>query len=165
MSHSFSLHLQQARQQASAGNLVSLRSLAELQRIQGLTSNELLDLSSFLQAFGLLSLATSYLEKFVEIAQSDLRGKINPAGMRSDAGKHALSHQIYVELQEQLPDHPIVRRNALAALEHAPDMTDEERVEQATRWGDWAIWRAAGYRARPAVVPLGSRALRIGYVS
>jgi predicted O-linked N-acetylglucosamine transferase (SPINDLY family) len=38
-------------------------------------------------------------------------------------------------------------------------------MEQATAWGDWATAKAGGPHPRPTQPPLGSRPLRVGYVS
>jgi len=125
----------------------------------------LLDTGVLLSGYGFLTDARACYEKAQNLAPTDLRAQVNLANLARDAGKHGEARRLYTELLRQLPDHPVIRRNALTSLEYDPDVLDAERLAQAQAWGDWAIARAGGVPARPALQPLKERPLRIGYVS
>lgn len=124
-----------------------------------------LALGSLLSNYGFLAEARSCYERAQSIAPTDLRAQVNLANLARDAGEHAEARRFYAELLRQLPDHPVIRRNALTSLEYDPEVPDAERLVQAQAWGAWAIARAGGVRPRPAMPPLIDRPLRIGYVS
>ena len=126
---------------------------------------QLLDLGALLAAHGFLSDARTCYEKARSLAPNDLAATINLANLLRDAGQHSQVRQLYAQLLRALPDHAVVRRNALTSLEYDPEVPDAERVAQARAWGEWAIVRAGGVRPRPAMPPLVGRPLRIGYVS
>ena len=125
----------------------------------------LLDVGALLSGYGFLTDARTCYEKAQTLAPTDLRAQVNLANLARDAGEHAEARRLYTELLRQLPDHPVIRRNALISLEYDPEVPDAERLVQAKAWGDWAIARAGGVRPRPAMQPLMDRPLRIGYVS
>ena len=75
-----------------------------------------------------------------------------------DATPNSISHQA-------LPNHPVIRRNALISLEYDPEVSDAERLAHAKAWGAWAITRSGGLRPRPPVPPAAEGCLRLGYVS
>ena len=45
-------------------------------------------------------------------AISDLRAQVNLANLARDASEHGTAGGLYDELLHQLPDHPVIRRNA-----------------------------------------------------
>lgn len=124
-----------------------------------------LDLVGLLSSYGFLADARICYTQAQRIAPTDLRAQVNLANLARDAGEHAEARRLYTELLRQLPDHPVIRRNALASLEYDPEMPDAERLAQAQAWGAWAIARAGGTRPRPVLQPLIDRPLHIGYVS
>lgn len=125
----------------------------------------LLDVGALLSSYGFLTDARACYERAQAIAPTDLRAQVNLANLARDAGEHAEAHRLYTDLLRQLPDHPVIRRNALTSLEYDPEVPDAERRVQAQAWGAWAIARAGGVRPRPAMQPLIDRPLRISYVS
>lgn len=125
----------------------------------------LLDVAALLHSFGYLSRARQCYEQAIALAPSDLRAQVNCANLARDAGEHGESRRRYAQLLAALPDHPIVRRNALVSQEYDPEVTDGERLRQARAWGDWASARAGGQVPRPPLTPVTQRPLRIGYVS
>lgn len=125
----------------------------------------LLDTGVLLSNHGLLTDARACYEKAQALSQTDLRATINMANLARDAGEHTEAFRLYTQLLEALPDHPVIRRNALTSLEYDPEVPNAERLVQAQAWGAWAIARAGGVRARPALQQLQGRPLRIGYVS
>ena len=125
----------------------------------------LLDIGALLSSYGFLTDARICYTQAQRIAPTDLRAQVNLANLARDAGEHVESCRLYTDLLRQLPDHPVIRRNALTSLEYDPEVPDAERLVQAQAWGAWAIARAGGTRPRPALQPLMDRPLRIGYVS
>ena len=124
-----------------------------------------INIGALLSSYGFLTYARDCYERARAIAPTDLRAWANLANLARDAGAQGEARRLFAELLRHLPDHPIIRRNALTSLEYDPDVTDAERLMQAKAWGQWAIDHAGGHRARPTLQPLGSRPLRIGYVS
>lgn len=142
--------------------------LASCQQIVELSGNDvdaLLSVASLLVSFGYLGGARQCYQRVCAIAPGDLRAVAGLANAARDCGEHAESRRLYAALLARLPDQPGVRRNALMSLEYDPDVPDGERLEQARKWGAWAIERAGGVRARPPLRPLAGRPLRVGYVS
>jgi len=125
----------------------------------------LLDLGALLSNFGFLSEARTCYTRSQALDPTDLRATVNFANLARDSGEHKTSRDLYADLLTRLPDHLVIRRNALTSLEYDPEVPDAERLAQARAWGDWAIVRAGGQRPRPAMQPLADRPLRIGYVS
>lgn len=125
----------------------------------------LLDTGVLLSSHGFLTEARACYEKAQALSQTDLRATVNLANLARDAGEHAEACRLYAQLLQALPDHPVIRRNALTNLEYDPEVTDAERVAQTRAWGKWATTRAGGIRPRPAMQSLADRPLRIGYVS
>lgn len=125
----------------------------------------LLGSGALLLDFGFLARATECFERVRALAPNDPRAVINLANLARECGGHAESRRLYSALQDQLPDHPVIRRNALVSLEYDPQAQDAERLEQARAWGGWAIAKAGGLRPRPAPRPPQDRPLRVGYVS
>lgn len=124
-----------------------------------------LDTGALLSSHGFLADARNCYEKAKTLAPNDLRATINLANLARDAGQHAEARHLYADLLARLPDHPVIRRNALTSLEYDPEVPDAERLEQAQDWSEWAITRVGGERPRPPLRPLADRTLRIGYVS
>ncbi len=128
--------------------------------------NALLDIGTLLQNFGFLSLASECFSRVRSLAGDDLRPVVNLANLARERGAHADARCLYAELLARRPDQPVIRRNALVSLEYDPDVSDAERLAGAKAWGEWAIGRAGGRRARPFLRPLtDGRPLRVGYVS
>ena len=127
--------------------------------------NVLLDVGTLLLNFGFLTKARLCFETARRRAPKDLRPLVNLANVAREAGDQAEARRLYAQLLGQLPDHPVVRRNALVSLEYDPAVSDAERRAQAVVWGDWAISKAGGVQPRPTLRPLEGRPLRVGYVS
>ena len=125
----------------------------------------LLDIGALLYGYGFLTDARRGYQRAQALAPNDLRAQVNLANLARDASEHGTARGLYDELLHQLPDHPVIRRNALTGLEYDPQATDAERLQHARAWASWAIARAGGVRPRPALIPLHERPLRIGYVS
>lgn len=125
----------------------------------------LLHVGSLLLSYGFLSGAKACMEQVLRLAPGDLRTLVELANIAQQAGNHAESRRLYALLLAQLPDHPVIRRNALLSLEYDPAASDAERFAQARAWGDWAVLKAGGMRERPPMPPLEGRPLRVGYVS
>ena len=125
----------------------------------------LLDIGAVLYGYGFLTDARRGYQRAQALAPNDLRAQVNLANLARDASEHGTARGLYDELLHQLPDHPVIRRNALTGLEYDPQATDAERLQHARAWASWAIARAGGVRPRPALIPLHERPLRIGYVS
>jgi len=125
----------------------------------------LLSVGSLLLQAGFLSAARQCFRQGCVLAPRDLRPVVNLANVAREAGDHAEARRLYGELLRHLPDHPVIRRNALISLEYDPAVSDATRLEQATAWGDWAVAKAGGPHPRPRQRPLAGRPLRVGYVS
>jgi len=157
--------LQEAAALGVTGRFAEMRALCEE---WGRGTNDvalLLDTGVLLSNYGFLSDARACYKKAQTLASTDLRAQVNLANLARDAGEHAEARHLYTDLLRQLPDHPVIHRNALTSLEYDPEVPDAERLAQAQAWGTWATTRAGGVRTRPALPPLMDRPLRIGYVS
>ena len=88
-----------------------------------------------------------------------------PGQSVSEIGEHRASRQLYQQLVHVLPDHPLIRRNALVSLEYDPDASPAVRRTMAQLWGEWAQARVGGRQPRPPAPALNGRPLRVGYVS
>jgi hypothetical protein len=158
--------LQSAQRSAQGGHFDTF--LDECQQIVGVSGDEpnaLLSIGSLLLSFGFLAGARQCFLRTRSLRPNDLRPLLNLANVAQQAGNHAESRRLYAALLEQLPDRPVIRRNALVSLEYEPEMPDAERLAQARAWGDWAMQKAGGLRPRSTLPPLNGRALRVGYVS
>ncbi|NCD15070.1 MAG: methyltransferase domain-containing protein [Bacteroidia bacterium] len=158
-------HLQAAQQHAQRGRFPQM--LAECQSVletEDIQPASLLGVGVLLFNFGFLSQAQVCFEKAWTLSPNDLIPTINLANVARDMGNHAEARALYSKLLAQLPDHPVIRRNALTSLEYDPEVTDSERIFHAQAWGQWAIARSGGFRPRPRLTPLDERPLRIGYV-
>lgn len=156
----------EAHQHAAAGRFSDL--LVECQRILATPAADVaqsLDIGALLSSYGFLTDARACYEKAQTLAPTDRRALVNLANLARDAGDHGEARRLYTDLLKVLPDHPVIRRNALTSLEYDPEVPDAERLAQAKAWGAWAITRAGGDRPRPVLRPLGNRPLRLGYVS
>lgn len=127
--------------------------------------SSLLDVGALLSSFGFLTEARTCYTRAQALDPVDLRPVINLANLARDSGEHKASRDFYAELLTRLPEHPVVRRNALTSLEYDPEVTDDERLDHARAWGEWAIARVGGEQARPPLTSLDNRPLRIGHVS
>lgn len=158
--------LAQAQQLASQARFHDF--LASCQHIIDHSSDDpeaLLSVGALLLSFGFLSAARKCVMPIRSLAPNDLRPMVHLANLAREAGGHAESRHLYTALLASLPDHPLIRRNALVSLEYDPGAPDAERMAQACAWGHWAIAKAGGMRARPTLRPLAGRPLRVGYVS
>lgn len=159
-------NLQTAQQHAQRGRfpqmLAECRSILETPNVQPAA---LLEVGVLLLNFGFLSQARICFEKARALSPNDLVPTINLANVARDMGNHAEAWGLYSKLLTQLPDHPVIRRNALTSQEYDPEVADTERRAHAHAWGRWAIARNGGFRPRPNLIPLDGRPLRIGYVS
>lgn len=149
----------------ASGCFAEMRSLGD--ELVGGTSDIalLLDIGALLSGYGFLTDARACYEKAQFLSPTDLRAQVNLANLARDAGENPEARRRYAELLHQLPDHPLIRRNALTSLEYDPEVQDAERLVQTQAWGAWAIACAGGARPRPALQPPMDRTLRIGYVS
>jgi predicted O-linked N-acetylglucosamine transferase (SPINDLY family) len=158
--------LNQAQSHAQAGRfddmLVACQKLIES---FSENSNALLNTGTLLLSFGYLSQARACFESARTIVPNDMPLLANLANLAREAGDHAQSRELYTLLAKRLPNHPVIRRNALVSLEYDPNVTAAERFTQAKAWGEWAVAQAGGPRPRPLASTLGERPLRIGYVS
>ncbi len=103
--------------------------------------------------------------RMLHVSFTHMPSLVNLANLSRDFGDHPESRRLYASLQEQHPDNPVIRRNALVSLEYDSAATDEERFNLARAWGEWAVVRAGGAKVRPVLRPIKARQLRIGYVS
>jgi protein O-GlcNAc transferase len=143
-----------------------LTACQQIVNAHGSDPEAVLSVGSLLMAFGFLSGARRCFHHSRTLAPHDLRPVVNLANLASEAGEHAESRRLYADLLRHLPDHPVIRRNALVSLEYDPQASDADRLAQAVAWGRWAITRAGGPpHPRPPLRPLDGRALRVGYVS
>lgn len=125
----------------------------------------MLSLGSLLQSFGYLSMARRCFLHGRTLEPSDLRPLVNLANVARETGNHREARQLYDAILKQLPDHPLIQRNAVLGLEYDPDATSADRKAKAQSWGAWATAQAGGPRPRPAWHSPQGRSLRLGYVS
>lgn len=155
-----------AQVEAQRGNMDAfLRMCQDIVDANAGEADTLLHVGSLLFSYGFLTGAKACMEQVRRVAPADLRPLVELANIAQQAGNHAESRRLYALLLAQLPDHPVIRRNALLCLEYDPAASDEERFAQAKEWGDWAMTKAGGMRPRPPISPLDGRPLRVGYVS
>ncbi len=163
---SWSTTLQQAHLHAQSGRFPEmLAACRQIVEAHGDNIDARLDVGTLLLNFGYLTRARECFERARILAPTDLRAQVNLANLARDGGDHAKSHRLYAALLERLPDHPVIRRNALVSLEYDPAAADAERLARARDWGEWAMVRAGGAIPRPVLHSLNDRPLRIGYVS
>ncbi|QRX84523.1 glycosyltransferase [Glaciimonas sp. PAMC28666] len=131
----------------------------------------LLRVGELLLSFGFLSAARACFKDACQRSPADVRPVVNLANLAREAGDHAECRRLTTALLAHLPDHPVIRRNALASLEYDAAVSAAERLAHATAWGEWAVAKAGGLRARPDLSALESEAssqgrpLRVGYIS
>jgi predicted O-linked N-acetylglucosamine transferase (SPINDLY family) len=125
----------------------------------------LLSVGALLLDFGFLSAARQCFLQTRTLVPGDLRPVVNLANVALQCGERSEYRRLYCALLEQLPDSPLIRRNALTGLEYDPQASDAERLAMAIAWGDWAMAVAGGRRPRPLLRLLENRPLRVGYVS
>lgn len=142
-----------------------LRMCREIIESSGSELEALLSVASLLSSFGFITDARQCYCHARTLAPYDQRPVIGIANLARDAGNHVECRQLYETLLQQFPDDPVIRRNALTSLEYDADVTDEERSQMANAWGEWALVKAGGKAARPALQTLKGRPLRVGYVS
>lgn len=158
--------LQSAQAHAQAGRFAEMLALCE-QILQAQADDvvALLDVGALLLNFGYASRARVCFDRARVLAPADLGAVVNLANLAREVGDPAQSSRMYADLVAQLPQHPVIRRNALVSGEYDPDMSASDRLQAATAWGHWAISRADGERPRPALRKLGGGPLRVGYLS
>jgi len=164
--NAFAERIAAAHIHAQAGRFPDLLDICrQLSDTYGNNINALLDIGSLLLNYGFLTAARRCFERACTLVPNDLRPIVNLAGLLRDAGDHSESHRLYTLLLQQLPNHPVIRRNTLVSLEYDPAVSDAERFSHALDWGEWATAQAGGPHPRPRMRPLENRPLRIGYVS
>lgn len=142
-----------------------LAACTELLALNSENATVLLDVGTLLYTFGFLTQARDCFTQALNLGPKDMRPLVNLANVARDAGDHNESGHLYAFLQERLPNHPVVRRNALVCLEYDPDTSDKVRLTAARTWGKWAVTQAGGPYPKPRSIPLENRSLRVGYVS
>lgn len=163
---SWSSALAQAQQLASQARFdACLNACRQLIDSHADDPEALLSVGALLLNFGFLTAASQCFHSVRTLAPKNLRAVMNIANIARECGDHAKSSRLYAALLEQLPDNPVIRRNALVCMEYDPAVSAGERLEQAKAWGQWAIAKAGGLCSRPPMRPLAGRPLRVGYVS
>ena len=162
-----------ARRHAEAGRFDQFLSLCL--HIAGFSPSDPLvqrDVGALLLTYGFLSHAESCLHRAKVLARNDLQTVVNFANIFRDRGEHTEVLHLYDELLDRLPDHPVIRRNALTSAEYDPTVSDDERLAQAKEWGEWAKSRAHRAETRPQAEASKpdpksheDRQLRVGFVS
>jgi predicted O-linked N-acetylglucosamine transferase (SPINDLY family) len=152
-----------AKQHASNGQWAEFLLLVEEPAGSCKSLDDWLDLGGLLLNTGFLTRAEVCFAQARSLSPNDLRASINLASVARDAGEHGHATSLYADLLTQLPNHPIIHRNALTSLEYDPAVLDATRLAQAKAWGQWAVAIAVG--PRPTVQSTDSRPLRLGYVS
>ncbi|WP_028572310.1 hypothetical protein [Desulfonatronum lacustre] len=104
--------------------------------------DQLLDIGALLLHFEFLTKARQCFEQVRAIAPNILRPAVNLANVAREAGDHAQAGSLYKALLSALPDNSVVRRNALVSQEYDPSVSDNQRLQSAKQWGEWAIGRA-----------------------
>ena len=72
----------------------------------------LLDIGALLYGYGFLTDARRCYQRAQALAPNDLRAQVNLANLARDASEYDTAGCLYNELLHQLPDHPVIRRNA-----------------------------------------------------
>ena len=141
------------RKPASTGQHDAL--LATCQRILDGTHsqdvNALLDVAALLLGSRHVSPAQTCLQQAIRLAPQDYRAHVNLANLYREIGEHRASRQLYQQLVHVLPDHPLIRRNALVSLEYDPDASPAVRRTMAQLGvnGRRRGWAAASRARRP----------------
>jgi predicted O-linked N-acetylglucosamine transferase (SPINDLY family) len=153
-----------AHTHAQAGRFAEMLSVCQ-SLAESANPAALLEIGALLSSYGFLSQAQQCFQRVLASNPNDLSALGNLANLAAAAGNHAAARNIYAELLTKLPDHPIVRRNALTSLEYDPAASDAQRLNQAKAWGEWAVAKAGGFLPRPKTRTTVDQPLRIGYVS
>ena len=130
-----------------------------------------LDVGALLLNYGFISRATDCFKQALELNPQIWQAQLNLANAACDAGQHGVALDLYSDLQTKQPNRPIIRRNVLVSQQYNPNVSNADLLAQAKDWGEWAIKRANGPHARPAMqnfmpnAPGERRSLRVGYVS
>lgn len=95
----------------------------------------LLDIGTMLFSFGFISYSRECFERACILAPNDLRSAVNLANLANGAGDHDKARHLYAALLERLPNHAVIRRNALVSMEYDPMIPDGQRFAQARAWG------------------------------
>ena len=135
MPHTKTTLFQRARAHAQTGQFAEM--LVLCQQIVDTQDNDvdaLLDVGALLSNFGYLTRARECYARVCDLASNDLRPRLSLANLAHNAANHAESRRLYSALQIALPNHPVIRRNALLSQEYDPDVPDAERFEQARKW-------------------------------
>lgn len=166
MLHPRPTSFQQASADAHAGRFHEMLAICrQITNNHPSDADTLLDVGALLSNFGYLTRARECFERAAVVAPNDPRALGNLANLARDAGDHAESQRLYAALLKNLPNHPVIRRNALVSQEYDPAVADNARLEHARAWGDWAISQAGGWHQRPSFTVIADRPIRIGYVS
>ena len=122
------------------------------------TSEQLAELADALLAFGFVSEASRLC-----LNAPSFRSRAILARIATNCADHGQARRLHEELIHQYPNNGPLRSNALVSLEYEDSSVD--RLAQAKAWGQWAVARAGGTRARPAKKSLHGRPLHVGLVS
>jgi len=130
------------------------------------TPDFLLDLSTALKGFGLLTDANQVLSQLFAHSDQSLntQATILRASIWHDMGKHEAAFELYEQLLQRSPDNRSLYSNFLLSQEYSTAFSDRQRYDSAVEWGRRIISHI-GHRQRPKLRELGSSPLRIGYVS
>lgn len=154
-----------AAQRAQQGSFADMLSFIEQACAAEQSADVLLKAGNLCLEYGFVTAAADYFEQILHEVPGDLAASAGLAKVATEVGDHLKASAIYEELMVRFPDHEILRRNALIALQYNPVVTDQYRYDQALAWGQWAIARSGGLKPRPAIRALLGRAPRIGVVS
>nr|WP_319493587.1 methyltransferase domain-containing protein [uncultured Desulfobacter sp.] len=158
--------MNEARHKASTGNFQEMTALCrQILEAHGNDLNICLDVGTLFQNFGFLSSARECYERILHENSEDSRVLNNLANLARDKADHDKAMEICSSLVSQYPHLPIIRRNFLISQEYDPNIPDLDRFQAAREWGDWIVSKVGGPFARPTIIPLKNRPLRIGYVS
>jgi tetratricopeptide (TPR) repeat protein len=124
--------LQRASTLAASGKFAEFVVLCT-QMAEGADLASLLDTGALLSSYGFLSEARTCYEQAQALAQNDLRATINLANLARDAGEHAEARRLYAQLLQALPNHPVIRRNALVKLRDTHLLDDPPLHCQTTK--------------------------------
>jgi protein O-GlcNAc transferase len=123
------------------------------------------DLGNILLSSGLNSQAAQLFKKSYELDPKNLISLVGFANSVKDILYQEEALRVYRFLHRQLPEHSLIWRNFLLAMEYASFVTDEERFEYAKQWGDWQYARTTDKKERAQPARTVDPQIRVGYLS
>ena len=123
------------------------------------------DLGNVLLSSGLNSQAAQLFRKAYELDPKNLASLVGFANSVKDILYQEEALKVYRFLHSQLPEHLLIWRNLLLAMEYAPFVTDQERFEYAKRWGDWQRMQNAINEQQAKSARSAGSEIRVGYLS